>query len=127
MTTQKKNTTKKVLLAVGILAVIVVVILVFKPGITKTIYDKLRAPLVDKETVSQKKYDSLEAVRQTEYLKHIDQLSSKDIEIDLIKTDLENEKNKTYYYKQELFNYRNSGFNERFRIFSNTIREVHNQ
>lgn len=121
------TTTKKTLLAVGILAVIVIVFLVFKPGITKDIYDKLRTPLVDKETVSQKKYDSLEAVRQTEYLKYVDQISEKNIEINQIQNELENEKSKTYYYKQELINYRNSSFNERFRIFSSTIREVHNQ
>lgn len=114
---------KNVLVVVGIAVLIALIVWVFTPNLPKRIWKKLRKQIIVEQGISQKKYDSLEAVRQTQYLKYIDDLEAKDRQILEIKNRYENEKLKRQIYQKELENYRNSNFDDKFDVFSNTIRE----
>src|SRR5690606_30484064 len=113
----------KILLGIIILLIGLYVVNLLKPELSKNLLKLFKKDLVETELISKKKYDSLETVRQTDYLKYIDELHSRDIEINDIKEALNLEKQKSYRYEKELNNYRLGDFNERFSKFSSLIKK----
>ena len=85
----------------------------------KLINDRLQNEVVD----SQKRIDSIEALRQAEYLNYLDELNYKELYIEDIRGELYNEQQKAYRYEKELNSYRSGDFNERFRKFSSLVKK----
>lgn len=104
---------------IGIVVVVALAILT-KNNVSKKLWNLWKKDLTQKEQISKATYDSLDAVRQSDYLKYIDAINMKDLEIEGIKNQLNAEKQKSYQYEKQLNTYRRGDFDERYDVFSKT-------
>lgn len=111
----------------NILFVVIIIILalyIFKPNLYKQSYKYLTKGLKQEQKISQQTLDSLEAIRQSDYLLYIDKLDSINKVHEIRLKELNNAYlQETYKRKQnekEFNDYINSDFDKRFFIFSST-------
>ncbi|MGG5486241.1 hypothetical protein [Gaetbulibacter sp. PBL-D1] len=117
------STSTKIILGIVVILIGLYVANLMRPDIAKKFFQRFKNDLELQEQVSKKKYDSIEAIRQTDYLKYVDEINYKDQEIEAIYQQLKYYKTKTQQYEKELNDYRSGNFDERFRKFSNLVRK----
>lgn len=117
------STSVKISLAIVVILIGLYVANLMRPDIAKKFLQRFKNDLELQEQVSKKKFDSIEAIRQADYLRYIDEINYKDQEIEAIYQQLKYYKTKTQQYEKELNDYRSGNFNERFSKFSNLVRK----
>lgn len=102
-----------IIVLLGLLAVL-------RPNTYKDFYKMFNKELERQETVSKQVYDDLQKSTDAKLQEYIEKVNEKDAELEYYKNELILEQQRNYRYEKELKAYRNSDFNERFRVFSNT-------
>jgi|SRR5690554_3306735 len=118
-----KNKVLKIAVGIIVLLIAVYIINAFNPDLSKKFYQLFKKDLTEQQELSKKKYDSIQGLRQKEYLNYLDLLKEKDQEIISIEQALLLQQQKAYKYEKELANYRRGNFDERFSKFSSLVKK----
>ena len=111
---------------VKVLIVFTLILFVFymvKPNAYKRFYKLFNKELEQREVVSKKVYDSIERVRRYDRERYAELIKMKDMEIDNVRNELLQEKQRAKRYAKELDNYRRGDFDERFIKFTSLVRK----
>ncbi|MFB9055055.1 hypothetical protein ACFFVB_18385 [Formosa undariae] len=114
----KISTTTKIIICA---CAILVLALVFKPNLSKKIYDLYKQELDGKSEIYKMKYEVLQQSIRLDSIQYVRRLDSLQKIIDAQNIDLEDANKKIEFNEKAIATYRRGNYNERFIIFSELV------